>query len=298
VAAIGVFGLLYQTLQPSYPELRGALAAILALGAIALWQLLQSREPDAALNAAAIAFTLAALAVAVQFDGRPVVAGWAAEGAAATWLGLRAGSNAFQIGGLVLWGLAVARLFDRYFVTPSNFTAVFNTRALTTAFVVALAYTMASLFARYHNGYAERGRTRAVLHVIASGITLAAITAEIRSYWEVRFETPQAYLYEQLILSLAYGVYGAVLIVIGMRRGYAPDRYIGIAVLAFTVLKVFFRDLWELGGIYRVIGFIVFGALLVAVSYLYQRRKPAEPDRTTGVLPPTPGPTAQSDHQA
>jgi uncharacterized membrane protein len=40
-----------------------------------------------------------------------------------------------------------------------------------------------------------------------------------------------------------------------------------------TILKVFFRDLWELGGIYRVIGFIGFGVVLVAVSYLYQRRR-------------------------
>jgi uncharacterized membrane protein len=282
IAAIGLFGLLYQTLQPSYPEMRGALAAGLALGAIGLWQLLQPRDPDAALNAAAIAFTLAALAVAVQFDGPAVVIGWAAEGAAATWLGLRAGSAAFQTGGLVLWGLAVARLFDDYFVTPAGFTAIFNARALTTGFVVALAYAMSALFARYRDGHDERGRTRAVLHVIASGITLLAITAEVQSYWRVRYETPQAYLYEQLILSLAWGIYGAILIVVGMRRAYAPDRYIGIAVLAITVLKVFFRDLWELGGIYRVIGFVVFGVLLVAVSYLYQRRR--------SDLPPAPAP--------
>jgi uncharacterized membrane protein len=281
IAAIGLFGLLYQTLQPSYPEFRGALAALLAAGAVGLWRALQSHDPDAALNAAAVAFTLAALAVAVQFDGPPVVVGWAAEGAAATWVGLRAGSTAFQIGGLVLWGLAVARLFDRYFVTPAGFTAIVNARFLTSAFVVALAYMMAALFARYRDdlsfqlssGQLERGRTRAVLHVVASVVTLLAITAEVGSYWDVRYETPQAYLSQQLILSLAWGVYGAILIVIGMRRAYAPDRYIGITVLVITALKVFFRDFWELGGIFRVVGFILFGGLLVAVSYLYQRRR-------------------------
>jgi uncharacterized membrane protein len=89
----------------------------------------------------------------------------------------------------------------------------------------------------------------------------------------VRYNVPQAYLYEQLNLSLAWAVYGAFLIVLGMRRSYAPDRYIGITVLGVTALKVFFSDLWELGGIYRVIGFLVFGVLLVAVSYLYQKRK-------------------------
>jgi uncharacterized membrane protein len=298
IAAIGLYGLLYQALQPSYPELRGALAGVLALGAIGLWQVLQSRDPDAALNAAAIAFTLGAIAVAVQFDGPAVVVGWAAEGAAATWVGLRAGNTAFQTGGLVLWGLAVARLFDGYFVTPVNFTALFNARALTTVFVVALAYGMATLFARYRDGFEERGRTRAVLHVIASGITLAGITAEVQSYWEVRYETPQAYLYEQLILSLAWGIYGAVLIVVGMRRRYAPDRYIGIAVLAMTVLKVFFRDLWELGGIYRVVGFVVFGVLLVAVSYLYQRRRGESPFPPAAEPPPGEREAGVDEHTA
>jgi uncharacterized membrane protein len=61
-------------------------------------------------------------------------------------------------------------------------------------------------------------------------------------------------------------------------RAYAPLRYIGITVIAITVLKVFFVDLWDLGGIYRIIGFLTLGILLVLVSYLYQRsrREPAQ----------------------
>ncbi len=39
------------------------------------------------------------------------------------------------------------------------------------------------------------------------------------------------------------------------------------------MLKVFLVDLSELGGIARVIGFLVVGALLVGVSYLYQRSR-------------------------
>jgi uncharacterized membrane protein len=294
VAAIGLFGLLYQTLEPAYPEWRGALAAVLAIGAIVLWQFLWTRDRNAALNACAIAFTLASLAIAVQFDGRAIVIGWAAEGAAATWFGLRARSMVFQVGGLALWALAAARLFENYFVTPAGFTAIINVRALTTAFVVVLAYVIAALFVRYRDVVTDAGRARAVLHVVASIITLLGISAEVGSYWEVRFETPQAYLYRELMLSLAWGFYGAILIVIGMRRSYAPDRYIGITVLALTILKVFFRDLWELGGIYRVIGFIGFGVVLVAVSYLYQRRR-ARPEPS--LHPDMPGEKSQTGDQ-
>ena len=277
IIVIGVFGLLYEALEYTFPGMRGAIAALLAIGAAGLWRALSVRDPAGALNAIALAFTLAAIAIAVQFDGATVVIGWAAEGAGAVWLGLRARHRWLQGGGLLLWTLAVARLFADYFVTPAAFTAILNQRAFATAFVVGLAYVLAALFRARREEVREADLASALLHVAASVITMLWITAEIQSYWEIRYETPQAYLYEQLVLSLTWGIYGASLIVIGMWRRYAPDRYIGITVLAVTILKVFFYDLWELGGIYRVIAFITFGALLVAVSYLYQQRRKSPP---------------------
>ena len=104
LTGLGLFALLYEALRPAYPNFRGGLAALIALGAIALWQWLQTRDRVASLNAAALAFTLAALGVAVQFDGPAVVIGWAAEGAAAVWMGLRAPNVAFQYGGLAVVG--------------------------------------------------------------------------------------------------------------------------------------------------------------------------------------------------
>ena len=179
LTGLGLFALLYQALQPAYPGFRGGLAALIALGAIALWQWLQSRDRIASLNAAALAFTLAALGVAVQFDGPAVVIGWAAEGAAAVWIGLRAPSLAFQYGGLFLWILALLQLSEGYFDTPANFAAVFNTRSLSTFFLIALAYAMAWMFGQDKSSDGRRIRT--LLHVAASLLSLMWITAEIRS---------------------------------------------------------------------------------------------------------------------
>jgi uncharacterized membrane protein len=286
LTGLGLFSLLYEALRPVYPNFRGGLAALVALGAIALWQWLQTRDRVASLNAAALAFTLAALGVAVQFDGPAVVIGWAAEGAAAVWMGLRAPNVTFQYGGLLLWGLAVLELADGYSLTPAGFVALFNLRTFTTFFVVVLGYAMARLFNRY--APASSGRTRAALHVVATVLTLAWITAEIQSYWEVREQTAPAHLYEQMMLSLAWAAYGAVLVVVGMQRDHALTRYLGIAVIAVTSVKVFFYDLWELGGIYRVIGFIVFGVLLVLVSYLYQQRRNVPIQSPPPPPPPSP----------
>jgi len=284
LTGLGLFALLYEVLRVPYPQFRGALAAAIALGAAGMWRWLQPRDRVASLNAAALAFTLVAIGTAVQFDGPTVVVGWAAEGAAAVWLGLRAPTVAFQFGGLVLWAFAVLRLLDEYFVTPANFRALLNTRAITTWFVIALGYAIAWLFNR--STAPNAGRTRAAVHVAASALTVIWISAEIHSFWDLRSDSSQAYLYEQVMLSLGWGLYGSLLIALGMKRAYAPVRYIGMTILAVTILKVFFYDLWELGGIYRVVGFITFGILLVLVSYLYQKRR--APGEAAPLPPPLP----------
>jgi uncharacterized membrane protein len=273
LSGLGLFGLLYEALQPAYPDMRGSLAALLAAGAGGLWWWLQHKDRMAAINAVALAFTLVAIGLAVQFDGPAVTIGWAAEGAAVAWVGLRAANLTLQYGGLALWVLSVLRLTDGYFVTPLSHTMLLNARAAASLFVIAVGYVLAGFFQR--SPVTAAGTIRASLHVLCSLISLMWITAEIDSYWDLRSDRAQAYLYRQVMMSLGWGLYGAGAIVVGMRRGYAPLRYIGMAVLVVTVLKVFFYDLWELGGIYRVIGFLGFGMLLVLVSYLYQRRRPA-----------------------
>jgi uncharacterized membrane protein len=277
VTGLGLFALLAEALQPRYPEARGALAAAVALGVIVLGRALRPRDEVAYLHALALTFTLVAIAVAVQFDGLPVVLGWAAEGAAVAWIGVRTRVRAFAFGGFVLWVLAAPHLVDTFYETPAQFTVLLNARSVATLFVLVCGYVLAWRVAA--SEAPEAGRLRTTLHVVASALTLAWITAEIRSFWLVRADSAHAHVYEQMLLSLAWGVYGAVLIAVGMWRRYAIVRYIGIAIIGVTSLKVFFYDLWELGGIYRVIGFIGFGGLLVLVSYLYQNRRRADADR-------------------
>jgi uncharacterized membrane protein len=273
-AGIGSFALLYDTLQPVLPWFRGALAAVLAFATAALARWFKSRDDVAALNATVLTFTLITIGIAVQFDGPVVIMGWAAEGAAAVWVGARTGSLLFQAGGVGLWLLAVLQLFETFSETTAGFTALANARTGATFVVVAAGYVIAARLL----GTALATNTRAIagVLVITSAATLGWITAEIQSFWEVRADTAQAHLYEQVMLSLAWGAYGATLVALGMARAYRTLRYIGIAVIVGTSFKVFFYDLWELGGIYRVIGFMTFGLLLVLVSYLYQQRRAAK----------------------
>jgi uncharacterized membrane protein len=273
VAGIASFALLYDTVQPVLPWFRGALAALLALatGSLARW--FKRRDEVGAINATVLTFALLTIGIAVQFDGPVVIIGWAAEAAAVVWIGTQTGSLLFQAGGVGLWVLAAVRLFDMFSETTAGFTALINARTGATVVVVVAGYVIAARLV----GSALATNTRAVagVLVVTSAVTVGWITAEIQSYWEIRGESAQAYLYEQVMLSLAWGVYGAALVAIGMARAYRTLRYIGITIIVATSFKVFFYDLWELGGIYRVIGFLAFGLLLVLVSYLYQQRRVA-----------------------
>jgi uncharacterized membrane protein len=73
------------------------------------------------------------------------------------------------------------------------------------------------------------------------------------------------------MLSVTWAAYGVALIVEGIRRRYAPIRYLAIALLGGTILKVFLVDLARLERIYRILSVVIVGILLLLASYLYQR---------------------------
>ena len=51
----------------------------------------------------------------------------------------------------------------------------------------------------------------------------------------------------------------------------AEVRVMALALLSVTTLKVFVWDLSSLDRIYRIISFVMLGAILLVVSYFYQR---------------------------
>ena len=80
-------------------------------------------------------------------------------------------------------------------------------------------------------------------------MTLALLTSEIHAYWALR----EGHFARELMVSVTWGVYATALIVIGLRKRYAPIRYFAIVVFAVTIVKVFAVDMAELDRIYRVV---------------------------------------------
>jgi uncharacterized membrane protein len=268
----------YALISPDSLLSAGYLAAAFAAwhGAIAagLWR----RRPGLSLHFLVVGLTLAAVAIALIFNGAAITAGWAVEGALVIALAIRQRLAWLRAAGILLFTIAVWQTV-MLLLSPieASHVIIFNTRAACAALVIGLCYALAWFEGRDPDT-PSRGLGIGASLLTAQFLTLVALTAEIHGYWVTR----NGHLEQQLTLSVAWGLYATILIVIGLARDYAPIRYFAIVLLTLTIAKVFFVDMAELDRIYRVGSVIVLGVLLLLTSYLYTRARRAAIDDPDG----------------
>jgi hypothetical protein len=73
--------------------------------------------------------------------------------------------------------------------------------------------------------------------------------------------------------SAIWMIYGSALMVVGFWKRSSFLRWQAIVLLVLTAAKVFFYDIAALERGYRIAAFIVLGAILLAVSFFYQRSR-------------------------
>jgi uncharacterized membrane protein len=66
-------------------------------------------------------------------------------------------------------------------------------------------------------------------------------------------------------------LYGAALLALGFWKRSAFVRWQALLLLVFTIGKTFLYDLRNLSQGYRVLSFLGLGALLMAISFAYQK---------------------------
>jgi uncharacterized membrane protein len=195
----------------------------------------------------------------------------------------------FRIGGAGLIAAAVFRYVDLSLpASPATFHPIASEPFAMGLALAAILYGLAWLYRPHEGERASRllsGTTASV--VVASVLVVVACSAHTWDYWrDVGMESADARFAYSLSLSGLWTVLASVFIGAGLLRDFAPMRYLAMALFGITVLKVFLVDLSSLGGIYRVLGFIGVGIVLLAVSFLYQRgrvkpRDGREPENET-----------------
>jgi uncharacterized membrane protein len=113
----------------------------------------------------------------------------------------------------------------------------------------------------------------AALSTIAFNL-VAGLTGvrEIVAIWDhASVTTPDAALQQALAISAYLMLYGAGLLAVGFWRRNAFLRWQALALLVFTICKTFLYDMRNLSEGYRVASLLGLGALLMAISFAYQK---------------------------
>ena len=73
------------------------------------------------------------------------------------------------------------------------------------------------------------------------------------------------------LVTVAWGLEGAVLLAVGFPTRERVLRLSGLALLLLCVVKLFVLDLSELEALSRILSFVVLGLVLLGVSWTYTR---------------------------
>jgi uncharacterized membrane protein len=263
--------------------------AVLAIGVlhVVIAWLLRTKDRGAALHALAVAVGAVTIALALHLDGPWLTIALGIEGLAVIIVGMQLAQPWFRLGGFALIIAAILRYIDLSLsATPTVFSLFRDQPFAVGAFLAGVLYLAAwryRAFATRGHREGEQGMLVAVL--LGSVMLVVALSAENSVYWDLRGETSaDAGFASSLALSFIWTLCASTFIALGMWRNFAPIRYLAMALFGLTVLKVFLVDLSALGGIYRILGFIGVGVVLLAVSFVYQRtrrKKPPEPQTGT-----------------
>jgi len=106
-------------------------------------------------------------------------------------------------------------------------------------------------------------------------VMVIAVDRELNRFFESEQPTFLAWGQSHALADFCFSAWlmlqGVANLIAGFWRRVALARWIGLLLLAATIVKLFAYDMRDLGAGYRVISYLVLGALLMAVSFAYQR---------------------------
>jgi uncharacterized membrane protein len=225
----------------------------------------------------AMAITFITIAIPLKLEGQWITISWLVESAVLLWIGVKTQNNFLRYLASIALVLGLFRLlFYDHFQTE---TLLFNLRFFTYLIAIAVLGGIAFFGKRLASE-----QEMPLIHLAAVGVNLLALialTLEVSDYFARRMQASgnRFLFYRQNQLTLArdftysaiWLIYGVVLMTIGFQKRSAFVRWQALILIAFTIAKVFMYDVSQLGGTYRIVSFIALGAVLLAISFIYQR---------------------------
>lgn len=228
----------------------------------------------------ALAVGFITVAIPIYLNAHWITMGWFVEAAVLLWISERLKLELltiFSVGALVL-GVARLLAFDNFETAH----VIFNTRMATYAVAVCVLGLLV-WFGRKRGDSA--GEQMAVIGSVAlNALALWALSLEVRDYFAAQMiRTKPSVADDERRVFRDIGItrdftysalwmgYGGMLMVIGFLRRSAFIRWQAMALIAATICKVFIYDVSSLDRGYRIVSFMVLGALLMGISFAYQQ---------------------------
>jgi uncharacterized membrane protein len=276
-------------LQEIDETLSAWLALALAAVYIFLSRQMKARETNASAAATlhflhlALAIGFITIAIPIRLNAHWITIGWFVEAAVLLWVADLVSSeflNAFAVGALALGVMRLLFVDNFYSERP-----LFNARIAVHLVAIVVLALVAWYGARRND---DLGRTGTAIAIVALNLlALIALSREVADYYSRELvaasrrpgtwiggewsSTRNIAIARDFTFSTLWMGYGAMLMVVGFWRRSAFIRWQALALISATTVKVFIYDVSQLDRGYRILSFIVLGALLLAISFGYQR---------------------------
>lgn len=224
---------------------------------------------------AGAALFMVSLVLPVQFERQWLTLGWVLEGAALVWLFRRVPHEGLKLAGLLLLVLAFVRLSLNPMILgyERSGMAIFNWYLYVYGVAIACMIVVYRLLPPPED--IVRGQSvRPWCSGMAGVLAFLLLNLEIADFFSpagrLRYD-PTGSLAQDMTYSLGWGIFAMGVLALGFRSDSAVARRVGIGLLIVTILKLFFHDLRELEGLYRVGSLIGLAIVLGLVSFAYQK---------------------------
>jgi uncharacterized membrane protein len=231
-----------------------------------------------------LAITFLTLAIPTEFHGNTITLSFAIEGGVLAWIGFRYHGGLLRPAGYFLLFFAALRLL---IFPPLAGVFIWNDRF--GSYLVLIAAFLAPLWAADSISTQQRipfpppsdslaafSDTRAEVAFLSISANFFALLALSFEFWDFVGRGSSYHehsLAQHLSISILWTCYAAMLIALGLFRRSALLRWQSLVLLSIVVAKVFFIDLSSLDRVYRILSFLILGCVLLAVSFLYQRKQ-------------------------
>lgn len=223
-----------------------------------------------------VALFFITLILPLQFENEWLTLGWALEGLALIWLFRRVPHQGLKGWGLALLAIAFVRLALNPAVLsyhPRASAPVFNWYLYTYGVTAVCLLLAARRLTPPENKWGEL-ELPPILNTLGVVLTFLLLNIEIADYFSTGTSLTfqfSGHLAQDMAYSLGWALFAFGLLMIGIRVGSRGARLGGIGLLVVTIVKVFLHDLWRLGQLYRVASIFGLAAILILVSFFYQR---------------------------